>query len=320
MSDLIVFITPFLAIGACIALLLVLIYFTFRDMFGLRNSETHTARSKIQLTIIARVGDDAAQLKRFYVSLESCRRKSFDLVLVRPASSSMSLKDIRDITSPHTFRTVIYSPRSQKNASDILAAYTRSAKGERVLLTHTDTLLTDSTLLSLKQLRQAEASALRLQSITISSGMDGVIHGIGYALHRMTRRMTHMRHVPDYGHDTYLLSPSLLKRSGVVYGRDEWRPRYAFLRESSANVRLNTGFVPVIAALVLITVGSLLSVSAVEGYGLEAFTITWIASIAFGLILVASDSFITPRQKIETIVCAGFMPILLLAAILLKRT
>ena len=170
-------------------------------------------------------------------------------------------------------------------------------------------------------LRAADNKIHRIQQYSTGFGLTGVLLGIHSAMHRIMRRILFTKSNVDLvPFETYYTYASVMQNQhGATRVKDDWLIRDKGTPKQDKRVVFNTSPRMITAGLISILYLYSISVAAVEGYGVEVFMITWILLMTFGLSLITFDMFLKTKQKISIIMCAGFIPILLIAAMFVKK-
>lgn len=265
-------------------------------------------------------------------SLERCLNSIFrdtdqqcDVVVV----DALPKNDHRAIKlAAHAQRhTVLYRPRLRHDRQKLLRlAYGRSRKASAVIITHDSIRFNSDTLARsvAARLLKVPSKPVRLQTVYSAGGFLGVVVSLRASMIGLidtacaVLRIRRQLNIKD---QAYVVSAHSIKKSTVFdrgWGYDSHVP--ALLGTYAGIVRPFTikGALTWLVFSLLFLVGYGLIVASISRDKADVFIFVWLLLSLMGTAAILFDPFLRVSDKFRSLVCVGFMPILMLIAVVVR--
>ena len=314
-----------LSIGVLV-LSLTLLVFAIYDMVITHRVQNLKVYPLPKITIIIMSPSTIHMASRCLMMVRKLKYRSLDSVIVTAGSSTSDTAAIRKLARKYAHVRHYHPRKTYASETLVHEAYKRSERGSIVVVIDSHMLLSRSTIDAIVR-HTADMDAgrvIQLQRQSLSYGLAGVIVTFKYSAYRMLTSLESIlklsskdvRRHGGYAMDSTFISAKHRKLKAVTYSDAAITlatPRLgvgSWPSKARKAVGKSIGFIgtSVIAVIMIL--------AAIEGSGLEALTASWLFLSIAMILLVLFDSHTNLRQKIETVACAGFMPIMLLIAVI----
>lgn len=325
MNEIIVFIVPTILIIGVVGLSLALFLLAVHDLIGIRRNAKPKRFLQPKITVVVMSTGSVNAAKECLMSLRRLRYRKLDIVVVGMRGQRSELLQIKKLAKKYT-HVGYYQPRKEYSHSKLIhEAYKRSERGSTVVVIDSHMLVTREAIDNIARLSDTIESGkmIRLQPSGNDQGLAGVIMSLKSSAYRMFIKLSSVLHVPlpvTQRRSGYVLASSLVatknQRKHFAWAYDDSKVTIAHTRLSVAPA-LGTGIKDIgglIGFVAIVAIALVMIQTAIEGNGLEALTISWLLIATTAALLVVFDTHTSTRQKIETVVCFGFMPIMVLIA------
>lgn len=321
MNDFIVTIVPTVLIIGVVGLSLALFLLAIHDLIVIRRKAKPKRLLQPKITVVVMSTGSVNAAQDCLMSLRRSRYRKLDIVVVGAKGHRTEHTQVKKLAKKYV-HVGYYQPRKEYAHSKLIhEAYKRSERGSIVIVIDSHMVVTREAIDNSARLGES-GKVIRLQPSNNDYGLTGVIMSLKGSAYRMFIKLISVLHIPMPAmqrHGGYVLASSLVttnQRKYFAWAYDDSKvtvvhSRLSVVPASGVGIKAVSGLVGLAAivaiALVMIQV-------AIEGKGLEALTISWLLIAIAAALLVLFDTHTSTRQKIETVVCFGFMPIMVLIA------
>lgn len=325
MNDIIVSIIPIVLTIGVVSLSFTLFLLAVHDFIVARHSVKLKESILPDITVIVLSTGRREEINSCLMSMKKIRYRKLDAIVVGASGHRSELSQVKKIVRKYA-HVRYYQPRKEHTHSKLIQeAYKRSERGSIVIVIDSFMLVNRAILDDLDRSSNIIESGkiIRLQPTSNDYGLAGVIMSIRGSAHRMFIKLCSVLHVPVPAARRlggYILASSHL---GVSARKPStWKySDFRTITTSSSRLSMAGMFgasIKVVGRLIgfvgIVVVAFAMVQAAIEGSGLEALTISWLLVATAAALLVLFDTDTNWRQKIETVACFGFIPIMVLIA------
>ena len=323
MIDVIALLAPIVITILVILVFLLILLAAINDLMK-PSAKTGERSKRNRMTIIV-LAEDAQSLRLCLRSVAQASFGRYDIVVV-DISKHNDHRAIRSIAKTEKDAT-LYRPRIRHDHMRLLnLAYSRSRKAAMVLVVHDSVRFIPKTSDGLfdRELFTSSTRPIRLRALPVNPGFLGVVLTLRTAMTGLIEYgagllKAHRRfHVEGRA---YILPASSLKSPTTF--TDGWRyhmyaPQLAGGEKLAAAAFNRQGMWNWLTVAVLLIVGSMLLMAAVKYDQPNPFMYVWLLISIGSIAAISFDPFIRFTQKLRSVMCVGFMPILILMALVVK--
>lgn len=325
MNELIVVLVP---IAVVVALVMLLVLVTFNALYDVISSyyNSHLSPQRVSMTphvtVIITVDDNLEAVRSCLSNLHVSSHKQYDVVLANNHRQFETADTLRKSVAALPVPSRYYKSRKVHSYERLIKeAYKRSKKGSLVVLVDSGVSFDVSTLQRIAEMHELVVAGkiLHLDTITPRSGFIGVVlllldcfnHLLRESTFRLaafksnnlqTRTVVSSRYLTNHR-----ISTGRSYYPGIVVYGEKYHVRYKVMSPRGIWMLLK---IILLGFMLLVSITTIRS--AVDGSGVESFMVAWAALAMTGISIVIFDGRTTKRQKLETMLSLGFMPILMM--------